>query len=286
LGKDETCEIKPYVKSPKSCTCETSEGPGHFRTQATYKNLEGRTLTWNSRYYRKHKSNLDINIGSVWWAPSAVSWWIGILFAIGATCFTLGSFPIYIKMVSTIVDYETYFIGSIFFTTAAYLQYLETINAPIHLCRYIIQELRFLTWEPHRIDWWSTLIQFSGTLFFNISTLAALPSFLLLSNINNLVWGPDVYGSICFLTASYLAWIEVGNGFWSLKPSNISWRIVALNLIGSIAFGVSAIASYVSPSTGLPLSLTLTNLGTFAGAVCFFLGAVLLLPERMMKNIN
>ncbi len=283
---DENCETKPYVKSPKSCTCKTSEGPGPFRTQATYKNPEGRTLTWNSRYYRKHKSNLDTNIGSIWWAPSAVSWWIGILFAIGATCFALGSFPIYIKMVSTIADYETYFIGSIFFTTAAYLQYLETINAPILLCKHIIQELRFITWEPHRIDWWSTLIQFSGTLFFNISTLAALASFLLISKINYLVWSPDVYGSICFLTASYLAWIEVGNGFWTLKPSNISWRIVALNLIGSTSFGVSAIASYVSPSTGLPISLTLTNLGTFIGAACFFLGAVLLLPERMMKNIN
>jgi hypothetical protein len=78
----------------------------------------------------------------------------------------------------------------------------------------------------------------------------------------------------------------VGNGFWSLKPSNISWRIAALNLIGSTAFGISAIASYVSPSTGLPISLTLTSLGTFTGAICFFLGAVFLLPERMMKNIN
>jgi len=283
---DNNCETKPYVKSPKSCSCKTSEGPGPFRTQATFKNSEGRSVIWNSRYYRKHHSNLDKNLGSIWWAPSAVSWWIGILFAIGAICFALGASQIYIKILNNAVSYEIFFIGSIFFTTAAFLQYLESINAPIHLCRYIIQELRFLTWEPHRIDWWSTLIQFSGTLFFNISTLAALPSFLLLSNINNLVWGPDVYGSICFLTASYLAWIEVGNGFWSLKPSNISWRIVALNLIGSIAFGVSAIASYVSPSTGLPISLTLTSLGTFTGAICFFLGAVFLLPERMMKNIN
>ena len=49
---------------------------------------------------------------------------------------------------------------------------------------------------------------------------------------------------------------------------------------------INAIASYVSPSTGLPISLTLTSLGTFTGAICFFLGAVFLLPERMMKNIN
>ena len=49
--------------------------------------------------------------------------------------------------------------------------------------------------------------------------------------------------------------------------------------MGSIAFGVSAVASYVEPN-GQLLSLALTNLGTFVGALCFLAGAVLLLPER------
>ena len=34
--------------------------------------------------------------------------------------------------------------------------------------------VRFLAWEPHRIDWWATAVQLVGTLFFNISTFAAL----------------------------------------------------------------------------------------------------------------
>jgi hypothetical protein len=45
---------------------------------------------------------------------------------------------------------------------------------------------------------------------------------------------------------------------------------------------VSAIASYVT-SSGQLLSLALTNLGTFVGAVCFLIGAVLLLPERKLE---
>jgi hypothetical protein len=43
---------------------------------------------------------------------------------------------------------------------------------------------------------------------------------------------------------------------------------------------VSAVASFVRPATGDYVSLFLTNLGTFVGAVCFAAGAVLLLPER------
>jgi len=53
-----------------------------------------------------------------------------------------------------------------------------------------------------------------------------------------------------------------------------------VNLLGSVAFGFSAVASYVIPGTTELLSVPVTNLGTFIGAVCFLAGAVLLLFER------
>ena len=97
------------------------------------------------------------------------------------------------------------------------------------------------------------------------------------------VWRPDALGSICFLVSSWLAWAEECHGWFAWRPSQIPWWITLLNLVGSVAFGVSAIASYVTPS-GQLLSLALTNLGTFVGAVCFLAGAVLLLPERTMES--
>ncbi|MEI7827119.1 MAG: hypothetical protein WCI87_04900 [Euryarchaeota archaeon] len=45
-----------------------------------------------------------------------------------------------------------------------------------------------------------------------------------------------------------------------------------------------AVASYVLPTTGLPRNMALVNLGTFVGALCFFVGVVLLLPERSQLN--
>ena len=83
--------------------------------------------------------------------------------------------------------------------------------------------------------------------------------------------------------SSWLAWAEECHGPFAWRPSSISWWITALNLAGSVAFGVSAIASYVT-SSGQLLSVALTNLGTFVGAICFLVGAVLLLPERTMEG--
>jgi hypothetical protein len=52
------------------------------------------------------------------------------------------------------------------------------------------------------------------------------------------------------------------------------------HLVGSVAFGVSAVAGYINPATGQLHNAERSNLGTFVGAVCFFVGALLLLPER------
>ena len=97
------------------------------------------------------------------------------------------------------------------------------------------------------------------------------------------VWRPDALGSICFLVSSWLAWAEECHGAFAWRPSRIPWWITFLNLVGSVAFGVSAIASYVEPN-GQLVSLALTNLGTFVGAICFLVGAVLLLPERTLES--
>jgi hypothetical protein len=43
---------------------------------------------------------------------------------------------------------------------------------------------------------------------------------------------------------------------------------------------IAAVASYVVPATGNVRNAELTNLATFVGAVCFFIGAILLLPPE------
>jgi hypothetical protein len=256
-------------------------GPGPFVTRETYRRPDGRLVTWESRSRRKRHSLLDTGRGSTWWAPGAIGWWIGVMFAIGSTCFAVGAAPRYVDAVGVAVDGVTYFVGSLFFTTAAALQYVEVANAShIPPGANVTERRRLFTWEPQRIDWWAAIVQLAGTLLFNVSTFDAMLQHLSASQADRLVWTPDALGSVCFLVASGLAWAEASHALWSWRPHSLSWLITALNLLGSIAFGASAVASYVVPASDRPRNVTLMNLGTFVGAIAFLIAALLLLPER------
>ena len=96
---------------------------------------------------------------------------------------------------------------------------------------------------------------------------------------NRRVWAPDALGSICFLVSSELAYAEVCHRWVCLRRRSLSWRIVALNLLGSIAFGAAAIASLLEPSSGEPISARVANGGTALGGLCFLVAALALMPE-------
>ncbi len=51
--------------------------------------------------------------------------WIGVLFALGSTCFLIAPFPGFLQLVGSGADGIVFFVGSIFFTAAASLQYIE-----------------------------------------------------------------------------------------------------------------------------------------------------------------
>ena len=268
-----------YIEIPEGWVVIARDGPAPFTTELTLLRPDGTRVRWQSRRHRKHLNRLTTGTGSTWWAPGAVAWWIAILFMVGSACFALGSVPAYVGSVGATADGITFFVGSIFFTSAALLVYLEAVNS-VRSLENTSTRVRLLSWEPARIDWWASLIQLAGTLFFNRSTFQALQTNLTASEANQMIWRPDVLGSICFLVASALAWAEAGHGWVSWKPRDISWWIALLNLAGSVAFGISAIASKIVPADDQPRSLAISNFGTFIGAICFLVGAFLLLPER------
>jgi len=138
--QDDNREL-PAVDMPEEWGYVSSEGVGPFVTKATFKHTKGHIITWKSRYNRKHNLLLEKSHGSTWWAPGAVGWWIGVLFALGATGFVLGSTPEYATQVGNSLNNLTFFAGSLFFTTAAFLQYFEAVNAIRSPKIKIIEEL-------------------------------------------------------------------------------------------------------------------------------------------------
>lgn len=186
-------------------------------------------------------------------------------FAIGSALFMLGAVPTYAQAVGPVIDAVTFFIGSVFFTLAAAVQ-LALSGRPIPGAR---------TSRPDLEDWLSAAVQFAGTVLFNVSTLAVLITAITSSPRAQDGWRPDAFGSVAFLASSVLAVVATTQRDRLWDPHARTWRCTWFGMIGSILFALSAIGAFVLPSTGTMVSLLWANLGTFAGAACFFTAAVL-----------
>lgn len=200
------------------------------------------------------------------------TWWVATLFMVGSLCFAVGT----VVAVSSAPGPAgaIYFVGSIFFTTAGFGQFLSALNAG----RF--EQPRWLGRRVGSSDWTASAIQSFGTLCFNVSTGFALVHALTNEQINRLVWSPDVFGSIAFLWSSWIALAAVRAGWHGHHPRRgATWATAALNMLGSIFFGISAVGAFLVPDNGELLSAAAANGGTFLGAVCFFFGAWLMWPE-------
>jgi hypothetical protein len=212
-------------------------------------------------------------------ADRAVTW-IAALFMIGSACFAVPSVPGVAAVAGPAWCGLTYFVGSIFFTSAAAL-------VTVGLAR---------SGALASLDGWAAMIQLAGTLWFNLNTFHAMTEGLSAHQENLRVWTPDMLGSVCFLVSSELSVMAVcgtvgGEGSrrrarraWCWCRGDRDWTVAVLNLVGSVFFMVSAIAAFTRPATDVLLDASLANSGTLLGALCFFWGARLLLPTRARET--
>ncbi len=207
--------------------------------------------------------------------PVRLNTTVACLFVVGSACFVLGSVPAYVNAVGGWPDGVTYFVGSIFFTAASYGQLVQAQSPAMtgvdDVAQQVRAPVRWWGWLPHDRSWWAAATQFPGTLLFNVSTFASLAHNATVEETNRHVWRPDMYGSTLFLVASTF-------GVLALDGSRgLPWRIAWLNMVGSVLFMASALASHVLP-TGNLANTRVSVAGTLLGAVCFLVGAALMLP--------
>ena len=105
----------------------------------------------------------------------------------------------------------------------------------------------------------ASAIQSIGTLFFNISTGAALISNLSVQQEDRLIWAPDLFGSIAFLISVAIAFGLARRLSSSVEGRRAVWWEDAVNLAGSVAFGLFRIAAVVLPTTGEPLNVAIVE---------------------------
>jgi hypothetical protein len=180
------------------------------------------------------------------------------LFAIGSSLFAIATAPGLTGLIGAGAANWLCFVGSWFFTTAGWMQ------------------LR-LSGAEWTTEWMSAATQFLGTILFNVSTGSAVVAHAVLTE-RRLVWAPDATGSAAFLISGMLGVLAVSIGIGRLALKSRDWQAEWINLIGCVAFGVSAVAAFVTLA-GVTVDATLANLGTFIGALCFLVAALLILPR-------
>jgi hypothetical protein len=122
-------------------------------------------------------------------------------------------------------------VGSLFFTTAAWLQWLEALNGDVAqaLGNDSPRAWRWFGWRPRNLG--------------------------------------------------YLAYAEVSQRAASFAPRSVSWWVAVVNLLGSVAFQLSALYSFAGPEPAAAGALFWAGFYTAAGGVCFLLGSYLMVPE-------
>lgn len=290
--------MKPRGDADQHLQLIESAGPRPFVTRRTFRLPDGTRHVWQSRVHRKglprgkpaELTRISVLLWRCAWNPGQLNWWIGVVFALGSSLFTLGSLLILVPGLAEQWSFSerqintVFFAGSIPFTIAAYLQLFQAANAgdfPLHDQSASGKAVRF-GWRPQDIGWLSCLLQFAGTVLFNFNTFDALLPGLDLIEKDLVIWVPNFAGSVLFLVSGHLAFAEAGHAHVSWQPGNLSWWITFVNLLGCIGFMISAIFGVVLPTPLRFDAVTFSVWFTLLGAIGFLVGSLLMLPEAAL----
>lgn len=286
--------------------CVASHGVWHFVSRRIIALADGTQIVWASRPHRKRLFTLERDdrhapeafLFRCLWMPRQPNWWIGILFALGAALFAAGCVLFLVPATATLLGLDewhsnaVFFAGSIPFTMAAYLQLYQAANAPPMMGNdgatgaAARRRRVFFGWQPGDIGWLSCALQFAGTVLFNFNTFDPLLPGLNWFQDDLLIWAPNIFGSILFLASGHLAFAETCHAHFRFEPSSLSWWIVAINWLGCLGFMVAALLAIFLPVDVGPWMTDLSLSFTLQGAVCFFVGAILLLPEAALPSVS
>jgi hypothetical protein len=183
------------------------------------------------------------------------------LFVVGSAFFAAATVPGVAAVAGPGAANALCFVGSWFFTSAAWIQLV-------------------LSRPEGSTQWRSAAVQFGGTVLFNVSTGAAVWAHEVMAE-RRLMWAPDATGSLAFLVSAGLGIVAVTASVGAWQPVSRDWQAGWVNMIGCIAFAGSAVGAFVY-RTGSVADEALANLGTFLGALCFLAAALLVLPRRQV----
>ncbi len=277
---------------PRDAEVKAAGGRWSFVSRVEWTHPDGSVGTWDSRQARKRGFIEVLRAGvlerirvrpghAVRLARcNAVS---GFSFFLGGALFTLGAVLSQLTAAGETTINSTFLIGGVFFSTGAYAALVQEINSPRGIGRDgVLTQDRWRWWayEPNRAGWVSAFVLFCGTLAFAVSLIDVFLTDLSQTQLDRLIWAPEMVGCILFLVSGHIAIIEVCHGRFRLSPRTLGWWIVTVNQLGSWLFLLSGLAAFVRPATGAVINVAVINWGTALGAACFSAAGVAQLFER------
>lgn len=269
----------------------TQAGPAPFVTLRRFR-LHGHRAIWRARQSRKglllHPDQTEVPF----WHRPAYNWWTGLLFAVGSLHFIVAAVLSMVPTSPALWQIAlVFFLGSIFFTTAGFLQNLQAANAPDFAqappAPVRAGTFRLIGWRPSNLGWLSTITQFAGTVMFNFNTFDAIapPADWYIADLT--IWLPGIIGSVLFLASGYLAFMETSHAYWSWRPKDLDWKIAFANLLGCLFFMTAGILAYIPRGPEPGWIAVVANLHLCLGAFGFLIGALLMMREsRQIETLT
>jgi hypothetical protein len=211
----------------------------------------------------------------VLWAPRDSGWWIASTFIVGSVLFGLGAaFPLISGFPVEVINL-VYLAGSSLYLIGASVQFVQGRRMKINDRGDAAAVRRFANRNSR-----AAAIQAFGAILFQTSMTGALINSLNVAQQERVIWAPDLVGAICFVTASTI-FFTLRYPIQQRRDNRQSARFLALlNIIGSAFFVLSAIGAYIVPLTDQSLYPQVANIGTFVGAIFFFVSSIPGLPPR------
>ena len=201
---------------------------------------------------------------------------------LGASCFALGTIPAYVHAVGAVADAMTFFVGSIFFTSASYCQLVqaqspgmtdvdqERQHTRVRRCRGPGGRATRTGWRRPR----SSPGRFSSTSARSRRPRSTSPR----RRPTGTSGGPTSSAPFCFSWPARSRYRPGGRVPASAVASPaLVYRVDQHAGLGGL-YGVG-LASFVLPQADkLMIDVPLANAATFLGAVCFLVAAALCCP--------
>ena len=237
---------------------------------------EGHSIVEGSARRRERASQMTVRPARL---NAAIAW----LFMVGSACFVLGSVPAYARRGRRAwVDGITYFVGSIFFTSASYCQLVQaqspattgvdagSQHGPARCgcgagCRTTATGSPRPPSSPARSS--------STSAPWPRSPTTRPPA-----ESDRYVWRPDLFGSVLFLVASAYGILAVSGRFLASSPARCRGGSRGSTCSARCSSWPRRWRATCCPSTDEVLDTRVAVAGTLLGAVCFLVGAALMFP--------